>query len=164
MVHMTPLQVRPMSDEEFARFREATIRDYAAEKVAAREWPAETAVDRASTELAELLPDGAGTPGALLLSGFSDQTHVGFILISPRAGGLPGAAWIYGIEIDEGQRGQGLGRALLEAGEQAAQLAGYRTIGLNVFGANAVARRLYESSGYEIDAMQMSKPLHDSAG
>jgi ribosomal protein S18 acetylase RimI-like enzyme len=164
MVGMTSLQVRPMTEDEFARFRESSIRGYAAEKAAAEQWPAGEAVDRAAAEFAELLPDGLGTAGALLLSGFADDTHVGYIWISARAGAVAGAAWIYDIEIDEGQRGQGLGRALLEAGEQAAQLAGFTSIGLNVFGPNAVARRLYESSGYEIDAMQMSKSLRDPAG
>ena len=63
------------------------------------------------------------------------------------------------IEVDDARRGGGLGRALLAAAEQTARKAGYTSIGLNVLGANTVARTLYETSGYVVDAQQMSKSL-----
>lgn len=37
--------------------------------------------------------------------------------------------------------------------------AGVRRVSLNVFGVNAVARQLYESSGYEVSSLHMHKPL-----
>ena len=36
---------------------------------------------------------------------------------------------------------------------------GIPRIGLNVFGRNAVARHLYESVGYQISSIQMSKDI-----
>ncbi|MGH3260272.1 MAG: GNAT family N-acetyltransferase [Streptosporangiaceae bacterium] len=66
---------------------------------------------------------------------------------------------MYDIEVNEEHRGQGYGRALLQAAEQEAARGGSQAIGLNVFGTNTVARRLYESAGYEITAMNMRKRL-----
>jgi GNAT superfamily N-acetyltransferase len=56
-------------------------------------------------------------------------------------------------------QGKGYGRALLQAAEQQAARHGSKAIGLNVFGTNTVARRLYESSGYQITSMNMRKEL-----
>ncbi len=56
-------------------------------------------------------------------------------------------------------RGQGLGRALLEATERAVAECGVGALALNVFGQNAVAIGLYESAGYRVTAQQMRRPL-----
>ena len=83
--------------------------------------------------------------------------HV-WVALDSRPGSGSGA-WIYDIEIEEGQRGHGYGRALLRAAEREVASHGVEVIGLNVFGANTVARSLYKSSGYEITALQMRKRL-----
>ena len=57
------------------------------------------------------------------------------------------------------ERGKGYGRALLRAAERETARHGVRTIGLNVFGPNTVARNLYESAGYEVASLQMHKEL-----
>ena len=57
------------------------------------------------------------------------------------------------------QRGKGYGRALLRAAEEETLRNGVPTLGLNVFGRNHVARKLYESSGYSITQIAMSKEL-----
>jgi ribosomal protein S18 acetylase RimI-like enzyme len=72
-------------------------------------------------------------------------------------------AWIYDIEIVREQRGEGYGRSLLRAVEQLAAERGVTTIGLNVFGRNAVARALYESCGFEVSSLQMRKALRTTS-
>ncbi len=67
--------------------------------------------------------------------------------------------WIYDIEVVEDQRGRGYGRALLDAVEREVVARGGDSVGLNVFGANAVAKGLYESAGYEVAAFLMRKRL-----
>jgi ribosomal protein S18 acetylase RimI-like enzyme len=74
-----------------------------------------------------------------------------------RAPGKRAGWWIYDIEVVPDQRGHGYGRALLGAAEGEAQRHGGDSIGLNVFGGNNVARGLYESSGYQVSAIQMRK-------
>lgn len=74
----------------------------------------------------------------------------------------PGEAWIYDIRVNPEHQGKGYGRALLHAAEQEAARHRSQAIGLNVFGTNTIARRLYESSGYQVTAMNMRKELDAS--
>jgi ribosomal-protein-alanine N-acetyltransferase len=75
-----------------------------------------------------------------------ERRVVGYSLIllrksSPRAR-------LYSIAIDPNQRGQGLGRVLLQESEKAAQARGASTMRLEVRGENARAIGLYERNGY----------------
>jgi ribosomal protein S18 acetylase RimI-like enzyme len=88
----------------------------------------------------------------------STGTVVGYLWIAPEAEGSD-AWWVFDIGVDENHRGAGYGRAAMQLAEQAAAKHGAVTIGLNVFGYNAVARALYDSLGYETTAVQMRKPL-----
>jgi RimJ/RimL family protein N-acetyltransferase len=56
-------------------------------------------------------------------------------------------------------RGRGVGQAALEALEAWARQAGFRQIGLHVFGSNATARRLYARIGYVEVNVTMQKDL-----
>ncbi len=79
---------------------------------------------------------------------------------SPRT--LPGqrqAIFIWDIEIDPRHRGQGHGRAALEALEPIARSLGYDEIELHTFGDNEVARNLYRSAGYREVNVSMVKRL-----
>jgi ribosomal protein S18 acetylase RimI-like enzyme len=95
----------------------------------------------------------------LLMAETSDGAVVGHVWVGlERRPGFPGA-WIYSIEIDPDQRGNGYGRSLLVAAEHETARRGIKTIGLNVFGPNTVARNLYASAGYEVASLQMHKEL-----
>jgi ribosomal protein S18 acetylase RimI-like enzyme len=91
----------------------------------------------------------------------ADGTYIGVVwlggLTHPR--GTPDCAFIYDIEIDEGHRGAGYGRALLTAAEDAVRSRGVGAVELNVFGDNARAIRLYQTSGYRVVTQQMRKSL-----
>lgn len=102
------------------------------------------------TEGATLLiaEDAQGTPlGFIHLSGERDyylqQTcgHVGDIVVAPEA------------------RGQGVGRALLSAGERWARGCGFRLLTLNVFVQNRGPQALYEELGFSAEAIKYVKPL-----
>jgi ribosomal protein S18 acetylase RimI-like enzyme len=67
--------------------------------------------------------------------------------------------WIYDIVVDPEFRGTGLGRPTLRAAEEFVRAHGGSRLGLNVFGANAVARHLYDEAGYEVMSVQMLKDL-----
>jgi len=153
------LRLRSMSDEEFAQFRSRAIDDYARAQVDAGEWDSADAHEQAESRTSELLPDGLQTPGMrLLVAETPEATLVGYVWISL---GEPQrrAAWIYDIEVVAGERGKGYGRALLAAAEELVRDEGIATMGLNVFGENSVARRLYETSGYETTSLHMRKEL-----
>ena len=59
------------------------------------------------------------------------------------------AALLHSIVVDEQQRGQGLGRIMLETLEQIIVEHGYPWAVLQVLGSNEAARRLYSQQGYQ---------------
>jgi ribosomal protein S18 acetylase RimI-like enzyme len=161
---MGEIRVRRMTAAEFAAFRERAIREYAEEHVRAGDWSPDQAEELAAKETDGLLPRGHETPGMLLLVAETPSGNViGIVWVALEREGKEGA-WIYDIEIVPDQRGRGYGRALLRAAEREVEERGGRSIGLNVFGGNAVARHLYESSGYETTSLQMRKSLDGARG
>jgi ribosomal protein S18 acetylase RimI-like enzyme len=147
-----------MTHDEFVAYRTRSIGEYAAEHVRAGNWSPEDAERRAEKETDDLLPRGIETPGMILLVGETMSGTVGLVWIGPTPQERAGW-WIYDIEVVSKHRGQGYGRALLEAAEREVRARGGTALGLNVFGGNAVARRLYESAGYEVAATLMRKRL-----
>ncbi len=61
--------------------------------------------------------------------------------------------------VDEAHRGCGLGHRLLETAEEWARQQGLPRIALSVGVRNTLGQRLYESLGYEIETLRMSKSL-----
>ncbi|WP_433795809.1 GNAT family N-acetyltransferase [Actinoplanes sp. CA-252034] len=157
---MTDVRVRPMTATEYDRWQHDLATDYAADQVAAGNWPAAGAYERALEEDAARLPQGAATEGMLILTGTVDGEPIGRLWIGlahPR--GVPDCAFLYDIEVAAEHRGRGLGRALLAAGEAAAREQGAHALELNVFGANPTAADLYRTSGYQVTTQQMRKDL-----
>jgi ribosomal protein S18 acetylase RimI-like enzyme len=66
-------------------------------------------------------------------------------------------AMIWDISVDEEARGRGVGRALLEAAERDARVAGVGEIRLYVLEGNVRARRIYEEAGYRNYERLMAK-------
>jgi GNAT superfamily N-acetyltransferase len=109
-----------------------------------------------------VLPEGLATPHHLLWSiHAADAGHVGVLWVGPRHPERPSAEalFIWDLEIEPEARGRGYGEAALEALHAWAREHGYRRVGLHVFGANAVARRLYLRTGYVETDVMMEKRL-----
>jgi ribosomal protein S18 acetylase RimI-like enzyme len=154
---MDELQIRPMTTDEFDAFLERSIREYAAEHVRAGNWSPSQAEELAAQEMNDLLPNGVDTPGMLLLAAETARAGlIGIVWVELWHRRTTGA-WIYDIEIIPEQRGRGYGRALLLAAEREVQKHGVKSIALHVFGGNAAAKKLYESSGYEVTSLSMRK-------
>ena len=158
---MEIVTVRQMTSEEFDRFLAHSIVEYAAAHTSVGNWTEEEAIEKSTQAMNELLPDGAKTEGALVLTALTREgIPIGHLWIGlQRKGGRPGEAWIYDIELYEQFRGKGYGRALLSVAEEESRKNGVMKLGLNVFGNNKVARSLYDSAGYQTTAIQMSKVL-----
>jgi GNAT superfamily N-acetyltransferase len=104
-----------MSPAIYGAWVERAIREYAEGHVAAGNWTAESAIDRARAQFDELLPDGPATSGQDLWS-IQDTTgtHVGILWVGPRPN-VPDALWIYDIEVEPEARGRGYAQAALDA-------------------------------------------------
>ena len=94
---------------------------------------------------------------------FLDIRHegvsVGTLWLASQDDHAPGQWFGYEFTIQPEFRGRGLGRATMVAAENYVATQGGTSIGLNVFGPNAIARSLYESMGYEIQNIGMKKTL-----
>jgi GNAT superfamily N-acetyltransferase len=148
-----------MTPEEYARWHEEKLRSYAAEMVGSGLLDADAAQWRAEEQHRQFLPEGLATPRAHLLRVLDESgSPVGVLWVGPHPT-KAGCGWVYDVEIDEHRRGEGLGRAAMLAAEDLAREEGWSEIGLNVFGPNRRARALYDSLGYGVVTITMSKSL-----
>ncbi|WP_432987194.1 GNAT family N-acetyltransferase [Dactylosporangium sp. CA-233914] len=153
------LRLRPMTQDELDARLPVLQRDYAQDEVRAGRDRPETVHANVAALLARLLPDGVGTDGQLLFTGVDEEgAAVGYIWLALPTEARP-QAWVYDIQVDPGHRRHGYGRALMLAAEDVLRERGITSLGLNVFGVNTGARRLYESLGFQTMAIQMAKDL-----
>jgi ribosomal protein S18 acetylase RimI-like enzyme len=146
-----------MTAVEASAFAESVLEPYIEGRIASGERP-DVARRTAVAQTESLFPGGVPAPGQLLYRVIDDGgTDVGSLWIGPHAPDRPEAFWVWDVAIDESQRGKGLGRAAMQMAEEEARAHGATELGLNVFGYNSVARRLYESLGYETTAINMRK-------
>jgi ribosomal protein S18 acetylase RimI-like enzyme len=156
---MASVDVRRMTPTEFQEWQQHSISSYAEDIARATDRPIEAALEHAHKVFSELLPDGLDTEGTWLLTVLDESDRdIGRLWLGPHPE-RSGVAYVYDIEIHEPWRHRGFGRAAMVAAEQIVRDAGTGEIGLNVFGFNEPARRLYDSLGYRVVATQMTKRL-----
>ena len=110
---------------------------------------------KVARDVAGVLPDGIATPDVHIWAVEADGRRVGSVFLGVRGGG----AWLYDITIEEAERGKGYGRGAMTALDDEVRKLGHGTIGLNVWGANEVARGLYSSLGWTEESVQMRKSV-----
>jgi GNAT superfamily N-acetyltransferase len=153
----TPLTFEPFEPAALATWLVGVRTSYVEERVAGGDSRGEAEAN-ADDSLARLLPGGVPLPGQRIGRLLDDGTPVGNLWIGPY-GDDPERWWVWDVAIDEDRQGQGLGRRAMLLAEQLARDAGAATLGLNVFTANTVARRLYASLGFRDTSAQMRKDL-----
>lgn len=146
-----------MTLAEFDEWKPRAVQRYGEQQVQAGNVAADTAQEWAAGEYAKLLPQGLNSPGHHLLIAEQEGQRIGLLWLFIHAGDRP--AFVYYVEVDPAIRGQGLGRAVMAAGEQYATEHGATSIGLHVFGHNLVARRLYDRLCYQVSSTHMIKSL-----
>ena len=106
-----------------------------------------------------LFDEGRPAAGQHILDVFDDDERVGVLWLSQQNGGTSAEWYVYDVVVEPDHRGEGYGRATMQAGEDFARRHGGQSLALNVFGNNTVARRLYESMDYQIVSQSMKKSL-----
>jgi ribosomal protein S18 acetylase RimI-like enzyme len=140
------LEGRPMMAAEYAGWRAETERGYVSDAVQAGDMLPELAAASAAAQTDQLLPDGLSTADHSFLCLCAGEQVVATNWIAHHR--APGMSWVYAVEVHEGFRGKGYGRAAMVIGELAALGAGDTHLALNVFGHNHVAISLYNGMGY----------------
>lgn len=148
----------PMTQPEYETFLERTIPEYAAEHVRAGNWTESESLEKSRKEFEDLLPQGLKTEDNYLYTLVDGEEPVGMIWVKvKRQPSISG--FIYDVYVNEGYRGKGYGKSLMLLLEEKAREMGLRSLELHVFGSNHVARKLYETIGYETTNVSMSKKL-----
>ncbi|MFF0557392.1 GNAT family N-acetyltransferase [Streptomyces sp. NPDC004266] len=150
---------RPVTEAEFEEWS-AKSRAAFAQSWIDRGVPEEQALAKAEDGRRRFLPQGLATPGVTVTVGVRDGRVVGYLWVG-RLEREPGkaTAFVFEVEVVEGERGKGYGRALMLLAEQIALEAGESLLELHVFAGNAPAIRLYESLGYRTSLVNSAKPL-----
>jgi ribosomal protein S18 acetylase RimI-like enzyme len=154
-----PLVLVGMEPYDFARRRAALITGYAEAIGIARGLTPTEALAEATRDVADRLPRGALTRGHLIRKAVADGTEVGWIWVSLPDATQPTMAWINDVEVDPEHRRRGHAAAIITAIEAELAVLGAPRLGLNVFGDNDTARRLYERLGFEVTARQLCRDL-----
>ncbi len=148
----------PMTQIEFDAFLERTIPEYAADHVRAGNWTESESLERSRKEFEDLLPQGLNTEDNFLYSLVDGDEAVGMIWMKiKRQPSISG--FIYDVFVEERFRGKGYGKSLLLLLEEKARDMELKSLELHVFGSNIVARKLYETIGYETTNVMMKKAI-----
>ncbi|MFC8848118.1 GNAT family N-acetyltransferase [Micromonospora sp. NPDC057141] len=156
------LTLVPMTDDQFAPLRVGLEQAYAEDLAGARGLSPEAARAESLAQIDRDLPDGVATPGVLLRMALVDGEEVGWIWTTLPDADRPTMAWIHNIEVHPAHRGHGHARRMIQLAEAELARLGVGQLGLNVFGHNTVAIRLYDSLGFQVTSQHMVKPLPPS--
>jgi ribosomal protein S18 acetylase RimI-like enzyme len=102
-----------------------------------------------------------GFPNQALVAKTEDGTLAGFIWVARSHNDFTGQleASLLNQYVAETYRGQGLGRHLMKQAEEWARQQDLPRISLSVGARNTIGQRLYESLGYQVETLVMSKQL-----
>ena len=155
--------LRPMQEDEYSAYLEYFIPDYAKEIESNYGLSDGESLARAQREIEADLPEGINTPGQVLLcliarSCDKDQ-HVGYLWYKPDTDMR--TVFIYDFHIFGFCQGLGLGKQALRALEQDLREKDVEQIRLRVAGDNGCARHVYESTGFRVTGVNMSKVITD---
>ena len=153
------IRLEPMDEATYQAWREATVRDYAQEKVESGNWLAEEALDRSEASFLELLPEGRLTAGHEIRSMVNKAGDpVGYAWFVPEDKPFGRVAFIYDIAVDPEHRRKGYAQAALGEIETWARDHDLVGVQLHVFGGNSGARELYRRAGFvETDVTMLKR-------
>jgi GNAT superfamily N-acetyltransferase len=154
------VQVRPMRDEEFTAWLPRVRDGYARSMIDHGGFTPDAATAKAKADTDQLFPDGRPAAEQLVFVIEAEGESVGDLWLAKRddMSGRP-CLFVYDVHVDEARQGRGFGKAAMLFAEEEARRHGVDRVALNVFGRNEVARRLYQSLGYEENAVAMSKTV-----
>ena len=160
---MTSVSLRPVTAEEYDAIRAPMLEEFATDLARSAHTPVDDAVRRRAAQFfPETLTDALTEAGTTICRVIDAAgTDVGLVWLG-RSPDNPKTGCVYDLVIDPEHRGRGLGRAAMGAAEEQLRSDGCTRIALNVFGWNVAATALYRSLGFEVDSMQMSKPVSDA--
>jgi ribosomal protein S18 acetylase RimI-like enzyme len=150
-----------MTPEVFQVFLERDIGEYAQEQVRAGFWSEPESLRRSRQEHTRLLPRGLQTRDHhfFVIEDSETGQAVGMVWLNTRLVSARPSGFIYALDVEESFRRRGYGRQAMLELEHVARGMGLKQLALHVFAHNDAARALYESLGYQIASLNLSKEL-----
>jgi len=157
---LSTFTLRVLEAEDAVAFQAVRLRALREHPTAFAASPEDEAVTPLETVAAQI---AAGADAAVLGAFDADARLVAIAGVQREAGAkLAHKACLWGVYVVPQARGQGLGRLLVgEALAHAARELGVRQVNLGVAAANAAARALYESLGFEPFGLERAYLMHD---
>lgn len=139
---------RPFTLQEYNRFEEWSIGNYAQALIASGTDSPKDALCAAAEEYEELLPDGINTAGNFFLQAEDENgKNVGYVWYAETEAN---EVFLTDFGVEPDYRRQGYGLAILCKLEERLSAAGTVRIRLHVFDNNTAAIRLYQKAGYMV--------------
>jgi len=157
---LVEVRLLSMTKKEFEVMMEGNVGRYADENVKAGYWSSYNALERSREAIEHLLPNGLHTEGHHFYTAKDADLDipVGHIWMRVEPGEVR-RGFIFALFVEEGFRGRGYGRAMMDALETKARRMKIESLALHVFAYNRVARHLYESLGYDTKSLNMQKKI-----
>jgi len=146
-----PVSFLNFTPEDYARFMEHSIPEYANDLLAATGCTAEEAAQMAADDFDNILTEGFQTPGNYFYKiqneSKEDVGYLWYMMLNPSQ------AYICDFCIYDTHRRKGYASAALTLLEQYVRELGCGSILLNVFDHNTAGIKLYEKCGYALDTV-----------
>lgn len=151
--------LRQMSEEEFDRFLAFFIPDYAKDLSQNFLIPFESALEESEKLMGDLLPVKQYSENQFVFNVYSaeENRNIGIFWYNTQL--RSSKAYIYYISVYEEFRNRGYAGHILLNFEKEMKEAGISSLGLNVFGTNPHAHRLYAKLGYQTASTAMGKSI-----
>ncbi len=151
------ITLRPLQSHEFPAFAAYFVPDYAAEIVANFGIPLADALVQAQRDLAQDLPQGADTPGEVLMCITLADQVIGYLFYATDS--ATASAFIKDFHVLPPHQSKGHGTAAIAALTALLKPQGITQLRLRVAAKNAAAHRLYTKLGFFPTGINMAKTL-----
>ena len=144
-----PVNIRKMTDEEYASFYRASVESHAAELSEELDISFEDAYEKALSEIDGMLYDGLNTKDNDLMSIVADGRSVGYIWTLYEESCGESRAFVCDLAVCKTERRKGYGEKALLLSEDRAKERGCKVTVLFVNDKNHAAISLYEKCSYK---------------
>ncbi|WP_244564439.1 GNAT family N-acetyltransferase [Rhizobium sullae] len=152
---------RPMRESEYPAYLDYFITDYATEISANYGLSRHEAVAQANREIANDLPLGVNTPGEVMLCVIDQASEIEFVVgyLWYRPDPAKRFVFIKDFYIFAEHQGKGFGKRALNTLEANLSQTGFEQIRLRVAEDNKRAKHVYETAGFRVTGINMSKSI-----
>ena len=123
------VRLEKMASNEFQRYLEYAVKNYADEHIKSGEWDEQEAFSKAKKEFEELLPENENTENNYLFTIRDNDEEVGMIWLAQRTNE---EGFIFDINVWDGNKHKGYGKQAMKDIEIIGKEIGLKSIGLHV--------------------------------